>query len=86
MGLGFRGVSANHEDQVALNIAVNLLNNANGNNGLSGTKPMGNMFSMELLREHESSGKSWAVAIMPKSLIESYSSAEEDCLGRDQTE
>ena len=30
MGLGFRGVPANHEDQVALAVAVNMLNNANG--------------------------------------------------------
>lgn len=30
MALGFRGVPANHPDQVALNIAVSLLNNSNG--------------------------------------------------------
>ena len=30
MGMGFRGVPANHEDQVALAVAVNMLNNANG--------------------------------------------------------
>lgn len=76
MGLGFRGVSANHEDQVALNIAVNLLNNANGTGYLDklmvGHKLMGALAINESMNE----AGILAVAIMPKLLIQSYSSAE----------
>lgn len=76
MGLGFRGVSANHEDQVALNIAVNLLNNANGTGYLD--KLMVEHKLMEALAINESMNEAGilAVAIMPKLLIQSYSSAE----------
>lgn len=76
MGLGFRGVSANHEDQVALNIAVNLLNNANGTGYLD--KLMVEHKSMGALAINESMNEAGilAVAIMPKLLIQSYSSAE----------
>ena len=76
MGLGFRGVSANHEDQVALNIAVNLLNNANGTGYLDKLmvehKLMGALAINEIMNE----AGILAVAIMPKLLIQSYSSAE----------
>ena len=76
MGLGFRGVSANHEDQVALNIAVNLLNNTNGTGYLD--KLMVEHKLMGAVAIHNSLNEAGilAIAIMPKLLVQSYGSAE----------
>lgn len=76
MGLGFRGVSANHEDQVALNIAVNLLNNANGTGYLDKLMVEHKLMGALAINESMNEAGSLAVAIMPKLLIQSYSSAE----------
>lgn len=76
MGLGFRGVSANHEDQVALNIAVNLLNNANGTGYLDKLMVEHKLMGALVINESMNEAGILAVAIMPKLLIQSYSSAE----------
>lgn len=76
MGLGFRGVSANHEDQVALNIAVNLLNNANGAGYLDKLMVEHKLMGALAINESMNEAGILAVAIMPKLLIQSYSSAE----------
>ena len=76
MGLGFRGVSANHEDQVALNIAVNLLNNANGTGYLDKLMVDHKLMGALAINESMNEAGILAVAIMPKLLIQSYSSAE----------
>ena len=76
MGLGFRGVSANHEDQVALNIAVNLLNNANGTGYLDKLMVEHKLMGALAINESMTEAGILAVAIMPKLLIQSYSSAE----------
>ena len=76
MGLGFRGVSANHEDQVALNIAVNLLNNANGTGYLDKLMVEHKLMGALAINESKNEAGILAVAIMPKLLIQSYSSAE----------
>ena len=76
MGLGFRGVSANHEDQVALNIAVNLLNNANGTCYLDKLMVEHKLMGALAINESMNEAGILAVAIMPKLLIQSYSSAE----------
>lgn len=76
MGLGFRGVSANHEDQVALNIAVNLLNNANGTGYLNKLMVEHKLMGALAINESMNEAGILAVAIMPKLLIQSYSSAE----------
>lgn len=76
MGLGFRGVSANHEDQVALNIAVNLLNNANGTGYLDKLIVEHKLMGALAINESMNEAGILAVAIMPKLLIQSYSSAE----------
>ena len=76
MGLGFRGVSANHEDQVALNIAVNLLNNANGTGYLDKLMVEHKLMGALAINESMNEAGNLAVAIMPKLLIQSYSSAE----------
>ena len=76
MGLGFRGVSANHDDQVALNIAVNLLNNANGTGYLDKLMVEHKLMGALAINESMNEAGILAVAIMPKLLIQSYSSAE----------
>ena len=76
MGLGFRGVSANHEDQVALNLAVNLLNNANGTGYLDKLMVEHKLMGALAINESMNEAGILAVAIMPKLLIQSYSSAE----------
>ena len=76
MGLGFRGVAANHEDQVALNIAVNLLNNANGTGYLDKLMVEHKLMGALAINESMNEAGILAVAIMPKLLIQSYSSAE----------
>ena len=76
MGLGFRGVSANHEGQVALNIAVNLLNNANGTGYLDKLMVEHKLMGALAINESMNEAGILAVAIMPKLLIQSYSSAE----------
>ena len=76
MGLGFRGVSANHEDQVALNIAVNLLNNANGTGYLDKLMVEHKLMGALAINESMNEAGILAGAIMPKLLIQSYSSAE----------
>ena len=76
MGLGFRGVSANHEDQVALNIAVNLFNNSNGTGYLDKLMVEHKLMGALAINESMNEAGLLAVAIMPKLLIQSYSSAE----------
>lgn len=76
MGLGFRGVSANHEYQVALNIAVNLLNNSNGTGYLDKLMVEHKLMGALAINESMNEAGILAVAIMPKLLIQSYSSAE----------
>mgnify|MGYP003047358014 FL=1 len=84
MGLGFRintgscssGLSANHEDQVALNIAVNLLNNSNGTGYLDKLMVEHKLMGALAINESMNEAGILAVAIMPKLLIQSYSSAE----------
>lgn len=76
MGLGFRGVPANHEDQPALAIAVNMLNNANGTGYLDklmvDRKIMGSMAMNESLNE----AGILAVAVIPKLMFQTYGKAE----------
>ena len=81
MGLGFRGVSANHEDQVALNIAVNLLNNANGTGYLDKLMVEHKLMGALAINESMNEAGILAVAIMPKLLIQF---GREDGLERDQ--
>ena len=76
MGLGFRGVSANHEDQVAMNIEVNLLNNSNGTGYLDKLMVEHKLMGALAINESMNEAGILAVAIMPKLLIQSYSSAE----------
>ncbi len=76
MGLGFRGVPANHEDQVALKIAVNLLNNANGTGFLDKLMVDHKLLGAIAMNESMNEAGILAVAAIPKPIIQSYASAE----------
>lgn len=76
MGLGFRGVPANHEDQIALNIAVNMLNNANGTGFLDKLMTEHKVMASMGMNESLNEAGILAVAIVPKLMFQSYSSAE----------
>lgn len=75
MGLGFRGVPANHEDKIALNIAVNILNNANGTGYLDKLTVNHKVIATMALNESMNDAGILAVAVVPK-LLRSYASAE----------
>lgn len=76
MALGFRGVPANHEDQVALNIAVSILNNSNGTGYLD--KLMVDHKLMASMAINESMNEAGILGVMaiPKLIIQTYGSAE----------
>lgn len=76
MGLGFRGVPANHEDQVALNIAVNMLNNTNGTGYLDKLMVDHKVMASMGMNESMNDAGILAVAIVPKLMFQSYASAE----------
>ncbi|MDR2970202.1 MAG: insulinase family protein [Tannerellaceae bacterium] len=76
MALGFRGVPANHEDQVALNIAVNMLNNSNGTGFLDQLMTGGKLLSAMALSESMNEAGILGVMAIPKLLFQSYGSAE----------
>ena len=76
MALGFRGIPANHPDQVALNVAVSLLNNSNGTGFLDQLtidhKVMGAMAINQSMNEAGVLG----LLIFPKFFLQTYASAE----------
>ena len=76
MALGFRGVPANHEDQVALNIAMGLLNNENGTGYLDQLSVNRKILAAMSLNQALNETGILAVAIVPKLMFQSYRSAE----------
>lgn len=76
MGLGFRGVPANHEDKVALNVAVNILNNNNGTGYLDKLMVNHKVMASMALNESMNEAGILAVVVVPKLLVQSYASAE----------
>ena len=77
MAMGFRGVPANHPDEVALRVAVSLLNNANGTGFLDKLTIEHKVTAAVAYSECMNEAGILAVFIMPKLLFQSYSSAEE---------
>jgi predicted Zn-dependent peptidase len=75
MGLGFRGVPADHEDQIALNIAVGLLNNSNGTGYLDKLVVDREVMSTMALNENLNEAGLLGVLIVPK-LSQPYARAE----------
>lgn len=76
MALGFRGVPANHEDQVALQIAVNLLNNSNGTGFLDKLVVDRKLLSSMALSESLNEAGILGVMAVPKLIFQSCGSAE----------
>lgn len=76
LALGFRGVPVNHEDQVALNVAIGILNNENGTGYLD--KLMVNHKVMTAMSMNQSLNEAGilGLAVVPKLLFQTYSSAE----------
>lgn len=76
MGLGFRGVPANHEDQAALAIAVNMLNNANGTGFLDKLMVDRKIMACMAMNESMNEAGILAVAVIPKLMLQTYGGAE----------
>lgn len=76
MGLGFRGVPANHPDQIALNIAVGLLNNSNGTGYLDKLTVDHKVLSTMALNESLNEAGMLGVLVIPKLVFQSYGKAE----------
>jgi predicted Zn-dependent peptidase len=85
IALGFRGVPANHEDQIALNIVVNLLNNSNGTGFLDKLTVDRKLLSAMALNESLNETGILGVIAIPKLLFQSSGSAEKmlwDAIGK----
>lgn len=76
MGMAFRGVPANHEDQIALTVAVNMLNNANGTGFLDKLMVDRKIMASMALNESMNEAGILAVAIIPKLVFQTYGGAE----------
>lgn len=76
MGLGFRGVPANHKDQIALSVAVNMLNNANGTGFLDKLMVDRKIMASMAVNESMNEAGILAVAIVPKLVLQTYRGAE----------
>lgn len=77
MVLGFRGVPANHKDQVALNIALALLNNSNGTGYLDKLTVNHKVQASMALNESMNEAGILGVLVVPKLMFQSYAAAEE---------
>ena len=76
MGLGFRGLPANHEDQVALAVAVNMLNNAIGTGFLDKLMVDRKIMASMAMNENLNESGILAVAVIPKLMFQTYGGAE----------
>ncbi|MCC8172578.1 MAG: insulinase family protein [Parabacteroides sp.] len=74
--LAFRGVPANHPDQVALNIAVNMLNNANGTGFLDKLSVEGKVLGVMSMNESLNEAGMLGILVIPKLMFQSYAAAE----------
>lgn len=77
MVMGFRGVPANHPDEVALRVAVSLLNNTNGTGLLDKLTIEHKVTAAVAFRDCMNEAGILAIFVMPKLLFQSYSAAEE---------
>lgn len=76
MRMGFRGVPANHEDQVALAVAINMLNNANGTGFLDKLMVDRKIMASMAMNESMNEAGILAVAVIPKLMFQTYGGAE----------
>lgn len=77
MVMGFRGVPANHRDQVPLNIALSLLNNSNGTGYLDKLAVNHKVQASMALNESMNEAGILGVLVVPKLVFQSYTAAEE---------
>lgn len=76
MALGFRGVSANHDDQVALNIVVALLNNSNGTGYLDKLTTDRKLIASMAINKNLNEAGALCIFVIPKMIFQTYASAE----------
>jgi len=76
IGLGFRGVPANHEDLVTLKIAISLLNNTNGTGFLDKLMIDHKLLGAVAMNENLNEAGILAVAAITKPIIQTYGNAE----------
>lgn len=76
MALGFRGVPANHPDEVALKVTAALLNNSNGTGYLDKLVTDHKVLAAMIVNEQMNEAGILAVIVMPRLLFQSYASAE----------
>lgn len=76
MALGFRGVPANHPDQVALNVAVALLNNTNGTGLLDKLTVDHKVLGAMAINQSMNEAGVLGLLIFPKSFFQTYGAAE----------
>lgn len=76
MALGFRGVPANHDDQIALNMVLSLLNNSNNTGYLDKLKTNHKIVASITIHESLNEAGILGVVVMPKILFHTYASAE----------
>lgn len=76
MVIGFRGVPANHKDEVALKIAVALLSNPNGTGYLDKLVVEHKVLAAMALSESMNEAGILGVLVVPKLIIQTYKAAE----------
>lgn len=75
LALGFRGVPANHPDEAALKIAVDLLNNENGTGFLDKLMVDRKLMAAIAMSESLNEAGILGVGVVPKLLFQTYGSA-----------
>lgn len=76
-GFAFRGVPANHPDQIALNIAIGLLNNSNGTGYLDKLMVDRKLMAAMTINESFNDAGVLGVITVPKLVFQSLSNAKE---------
>ena len=76
LAMGFRGVPANHPDQVALNVAVSLLNNSNGTGFLDKLTVEHTVMGAMAINQSMNEAGILGLLVFPKFLFQSYGAAE----------
>ena len=76
LAMGFRGVPANHPDQVALNVAVSLLNNSNGTGFLDKLTVEHKVMEAMAINQSMNEAGILGLLVFPKFLFQSYGAAE----------
>lgn len=76
MALGFRGIPANHPDEIALKLAISLLNNANGTGFLDKLSIEHKVMATIVVSEAMNEAGILAIFVIPKFFFQTYAAAE----------